>query len=95
MSAIEARITNVETRETRVFREDGMFSDKPEVRDYMWIHGGNYSCDCNRALFFARAAGEDDPEDTPCGEGRFTVQLFDSAGNLIGSDADDEPDATP
>jgi uncharacterized protein len=44
----------------------------PEISDYVWIDG-NYACDCNRALFFARAAGEDEPENSPCGVERFTA----------------------
>ena len=41
--------------------------------DYMWFHGGNYSCDCNRYLFFQRAAGEDDSGDNPCGETAYSI----------------------
>lgn len=39
--------------------------------EYMWADG-NYSCDCNRALFWARAGGELDLE-VPCSESAFTV----------------------
>lgn len=38
---------------------------------FMWTDG-NYGCDCNRALFFARAAGEEDA-DVPCGNSAFSV----------------------
>jgi hypothetical protein len=41
-----------------------------------WIGGmygsGNYGCDCNRALFFARAADEDEV-DVECGHGRYSI----------------------
>lgn len=33
--------------------------------DFMFREG-NYSCDCNRALFFARAIGEAEPWDREC-----------------------------
>lgn len=33
---------------------------------------GNYSCDCNRALFLARAHQQPEPENVPCGE---TIEL--------------------
>jgi hypothetical protein len=41
---------------------------------YIWDEG-NYSCDCNRALFFARAKGEEDPENRPCGEEAYSVWI--------------------
>lgn len=40
---------------------------------YNW-EDGNFSCDCNRAMFFADAAGEPDP-DVPCSDGLFSVRL--------------------
>lgn len=40
---------------------------------YIWAEG-NYSCDCNRRLFFERAAGNDpDPRSGACTDGRFVV----------------------
>lgn len=34
-----------------------------------WWATGNNSCDCNRALYFKRAAGEStDDDETPCGD---------------------------
>jgi hypothetical protein len=50
------------------------FKDYTELAaDYMWTEG-NYSCDCNRRLFMARALGEPEPEDpnNPCGD---TIKL--------------------
>lgn len=37
--------------------------------DYQWTDG-NYGCDCNRGLFFARAGGESDHG--ACGDTRYT-----------------------
>jgi hypothetical protein len=37
-----------------------------------WYTEGNAGCDCNRGLFFARAAGEPDPE-IPCGETAYSI----------------------
>lgn len=42
--------------------------------DFIWEEG-NFSCDCNRAAFFAEAEGEDGPEDPPCGDNAFSVML--------------------
>lgn len=42
--------------------------------DYIWSDG-NYSCDCNRRLFFARAAGHDEDCDKDCSDGRYSVRV--------------------
>jgi len=49
---------------------------------WQWTEG-NYSCDCNRALFWARAGNEDDI-DIDCSDGRFTavVVVFEDGGHL-------------
>lgn len=39
-----------------------------------WWSDGNASCDCSRAMFFAEAAGEPDP-DVSCGSGRYAVRI--------------------
>jgi hypothetical protein len=38
-----------------------------------WWTDGNGACDCNRALDFARAGGESDDFDPPCGNEAFSV----------------------
>lgn len=43
-----------------------------------WWEEGNACCDCNRELFFVRAMGLDDPEETECGDGRYSVRLSDA-----------------
>ncbi len=40
---------------------------------YLWEHG-NYSCDCNRALFFERTKGNE-PENINCGESEYVVEI--------------------
>ena len=35
----------------------------------VWMYTeGNYSCDCNKALFLARAYQQPEPKDTPCND---------------------------
>ena len=46
-----------------------------EDGDWSWWAVGNMSCDCDRELEFARAAGEPQP-DVQCSEGRFHVLRF-------------------
>lgn len=55
--------------------------------EYMWADG-NYSCDCNRYLFFMRAAGEDEGKliDDRCGDDGYSVRITDEAGNLLYED---------
>lgn len=42
--------------------------------EYDWAEG-NYSCDCNRELFFCRACGKWDRDDPPCSDGRYSVRV--------------------
>ena len=53
-----------------------LFDGEPDPGDYIW-EAGNYSCDCNRRLFFARAAAKDENlnMDSDCGEGEYSVRV--------------------
>jgi hypothetical protein len=53
--------------------------DYPDEALRFMFEDGNYSCDCNRALFIARALGRPEPKDTPCNgrESRFHVLAFE------------------
>ncbi len=46
--------------------------------DLFWWTDGNAGCDCNRAIFFARSAGEPEPPETPCSSDKFYVILRNS-----------------
>lgn len=74
VKSLNAFITNVETGETRLSIESDAVNPQEQWPPFIWTDG-NYSCDCNRALFFARAKGEPDPEEIPCGESKFRVRL--------------------
>jgi len=72
---LAVKITKVETGETRTYTTevDPQYVDN---QPYMWREG-NYSCDCNRELFWHRAAGEDDPDidEQQCGDDkRYTIE---------------------
>jgi hypothetical protein len=45
--------------------------------DEYWWTEGNFGCDCNRRLTWARCADppEDEPENQECGHGEFSVIL--------------------
>ena len=74
---IIALIRNNETKEIRE-HEDEVWWDYNEPyedfpSDFIW-RDGNYSCDCNRHLFFQRAKGENE-DDAECGEEKYSVNL--------------------
>ena len=54
---------------------------------FIWEEG-NYACDCNRELFFAWAAGEDDDLDGLCGDERFSVRIRNHAGSILYQDGE-------
>lgn len=60
------------------------------VDEYMWADD-NYSCDCNRYLFFMRAGGEDEGPliDDRCGDGGYPTRMVSlgaaGAGRTCGS----------
>ena len=85
-----ALITRVADGVTRHFAENWMLWDIGVY--YLWYHGGNYACDCNRAAFFARAHDEPPTEDgITCGEGRFLVRLVDADdGSVLFDDPNTE-----
>src|SRR5690349_4077922 len=59
--------------------------------DFIWSEG-NFSCDCNRYLFWCRAGDDSEDEDDEdagrCGDERFSVRLKDEAGNVLYEDFD-------
>lgn len=68
---IAVHLRHVPTGETRVYR-----TEEPEWEDgwsdFIWDEG-NYSCDCNRWLFWERAAGRSPATDVPCSDGVYRV----------------------
>lgn len=80
-------ILDTTTGETRSYR-DSWYNSNPweDSHEFLWSDG-NYGCDCNRALFFARAHGEPDPG-IECGESRFKVRITDDAGKVLYADGD-------
>ena len=68
---INVHIKNMDTQEVRIFETDGIWYDG-HFGLYIWEEG-NFSCDCNRASFFARAGN--DEYDDECGESRFSINI--------------------
>lgn len=71
----------------RVYRENmEWWTGEDGSSDFLWSDG-NYACDCNRALFFARAVGEEDPN-RKCGDDAFAVRILAEDGTELYVDDD-------
>ncbi|HEX5016541.1 MAG TPA: hypothetical protein VFX15_03025 [Actinomycetes bacterium] len=75
--AYTVHITDATTGETREHVEQGRWD---ETAEFLW-EDGNFACDCNRFLWFERAAGKDpnaadyEGEDQDCGMERYSVVI--------------------
>ena len=58
-----------DTGEERWFNSDQSWYDDS---DFLWTEG-NFSCDFNRANFFALAGGQEADSKTPCGTEQYTA----------------------
>lgn len=73
----------------RVCRMESRF-DVPDycdgfADDFLWSEG-NFACDCNRAIFFERAAGVENI-DRQCGDDAYFVRIVDAeTGALLYED---------
>lgn len=77
---IIAVIRKNETGEIREYVTSAILEDDNTIFTFGWCEG-NYSCDCNRNLFFLRANNEDEEEAWEydnCSEGEYSVQLLNS-----------------
>lgn len=76
---IIVRIRLNETGEVREYKTEAFLNDGESVPStYIWEEG-NYSCDCNRSLFFEYALHPDramDSIESPCGDGKFSVEVL-------------------
>ena len=52
--------------------------------EFVWREG-NFSCDCNRSLFFAQFTDPDADEvdEAECGDGGYPVRITDDAGRVL------------
>jgi len=87
---LQIRITCVATGESVQYTDQEDILDDDGL-NFQWGEG-NYSCDCNRSLFFHRAKGIEEPEDRPCGDSAYSAQIT-ADGVVIYEDEPEE--ATP
>ena len=72
---VTARIRNNATGEVREYGTDEILEGGEETPSEWPWSDGNYGCDCNRRLFFARACGEEEDWKGECSDDKFSVQL--------------------
>jgi len=80
-----AEIRNNETGEIREYETHEILeigNKHPNV--FNWEEN-NYSCDCNRLLFFKRAKGEETDKsfESECTDGKFSVNLKNKMGGKV------------
>lgn len=87
---VVAFIRKNDTGEVRKYHRTSILENDGIVHDYSW-RDGNCSCDCNRELFFLRAGNEPEPDDTMCGDERYSVNLQNpKTGEIFYREYEDE-----
>lgn len=92
----DAYITHIPTGEQVVYHDTydidtedvpAHCSDWKEISTFIW-EDGNFRCDCNRALFFARAKGIEE-EDVDCGHELYRLDklVVRETGEIVYSEA--------
>jgi hypothetical protein len=56
--------------------------ERKHLCDFIWTEG-NYACDCNRGLFFERAANPEYDGDPECGHDKYVLESVDVDGVRI------------
>lgn len=77
-----AFITNAKTGETRAYATEWF-----PAADFQWREN-NYSCNCNRSLFFQEAGGValEDREEDECGDGGYPTKIVAEDGTILFED---------
>jgi hypothetical protein len=80
---IDVQIRHNESGEVRTTREWAIYEPQDgETPNAFMYEEGNYSCDCNRHLFFHRAVGVE-PDDHDCGDGAYSVNLVNPKNGQV------------
>lgn len=74
----QVTIVRVSDGVERIYQDESPWipADEHGLGSVWWWTEGNGGCDCNRALFFARAAGEELETDPICGEERYRIPFI-------------------
>lgn len=77
------RIRNNATGEIREhFTHEILKVNEEFPSDFNWAEN-NYSCDCNRYLFFQRAKNDEESADIKCSDGKYSVQLINPVTGTV------------
>lgn len=77
-----AKIRNNLTGEIRICNtKEHFFHKEDEFPSVFNWEENNYSCDCNRYIFWLRANNEYNDQETKCSDGKFSVNLYNSKNN--------------
>lgn len=72
---ILVHIRKNDTGEIRIYNCMTYFDDADLPSIYVW-EDGNYSCDCNRRLFFARINNEEEDWESGCSDTEYSINIF-------------------
>lgn len=79
----EISIKDMDTSEIRTYEDE---FDSDDIVDWQFSEG-NYSCDCNRELFFCRVKDEEENWDRMCTDGDYTVHIVNvETGDIVYSE---------
>ena len=73
---IDVVVKHNDTGEIRTLSTTAILDNETyEPHLFIWEEG-NYSCDCNRKIFWGRAIEHEyEDEETPCGDGKYSINL--------------------
>jgi hypothetical protein len=82
-SDVKIYIRKNDTGEIRQYA-DTLSCEDGNINTFIWSDG-NYSCDCNRELFFCRANNDLEPDKPKCSDSRYSVKIV-SNGEVLYSE---------
>lgn len=73
---VSVHIRKNETGEIRIYQDELSPNEEDgSPNTYIWEEG-NYGCDCNRRLFFARINNEEEDWESGCSETEYSINIF-------------------
>lgn len=71
---VKIEIKNNESGEVRESIQQEIIGEDGQPSIYIW-EDGNFSCDCNRALFFGEFMNDENVPDVDCGDVKYSVRI--------------------
>ena len=71
---IRVEIVKNETGEAVSYMDETLYNG---LESLLWVWtDGNFSCDCNRRIFFQREKGEKYDDDSECTDGEYSIRII-------------------